>query len=237
MTLTYSQWTPEREAPAPPAVFGMRPAIASHPLQRQTRDRLLSAAVSAGGQLLVAGLVLFASWNAIKPEPKPQTITVSINVAQERVQPVEPPPQVERVEMVRPTMAAPEILIQTPPSANAPIFVAAPPPPPAPPLSEKVAEAAPVTPPRFDAAYLKNPAPNYPNMSRRLREIGTVQLRVRVSAVGEPLEVLMAKSSGYGRLDESALAAVKKWKFQPATRGDTAIEAWVLVPVEFSLKG
>ena len=187
--------------------------------------------------LLVAGLVLFASWNAIEPEPKAQTITVSINVAQERVQPVEPPPQVERVEMVRPAMAAPEILIQTPPSANAPIFVAAPPPPPAPPLSEKVAEAAPVTPPRFDAAYLKNPAPNYPNMSRRLREIGTVQLRVRVNAVGEPMEVLMAKSSGYGRLDESALAAVKKWKFQPATRGDTAIEACVLVPVEFSLKG
>ena len=51
------------------------------------------------------------------------------------------------------------------------------------------------------------------------------------------LDVMMAKSSGYGRLDESALAAVKKWKFQPAMRGGAAVEAWVLVPVEFTLKG
>ena len=235
MTITYSHWTPERKAPAPAAVFGMRPATGTHPLRRRTRDRLLSAAVSAGGQLLVAGLVLFASWNAIKPEPKTQTITVSISATQESVQPEEPPPQIERVNVATPTIAAPEILIQAPPSLNAPVFVAAP--PPAPPQPEKASEPAPLTPPRFDAAYLNNPAPNYPNMSRRLREIGTVQLRVRVSAAGEPLEVLMTKSSGYGRLDESALAAVKKWKFQPATRGDTAIEAWVLVPVEFSLKG
>jgi protein TonB len=72
-------------------------------------------------------------------------------------------------------------------------------------------------------------------MSRRLREVGTVQLRVRVSAEGQALDVQLAKSSGYSRLDEAALAAVKQWKFQPALRGDTAIEAWVLVPVEFSL--
>jgi protein TonB len=103
-------------------------------------------------------------------------------------------------------------------------------------LPEKASEeAAPITPPRFDAAYLNNPGPAYPNMSRRLREIGTVQLRVRVSVTGQPLEIQMAKSSGYGRLDESALVAVKKWKFQPAMRSGSAVEAWVLVPVEFSL--
>jgi protein TonB len=173
--------------------------------------------------------------SVIVPRPETQTITVSINTTQEQVKPAEPPPQVERVKDMTPTMTPPEIIVQAPPSTTAPIFVAAAPPPPATPPAEKVTEAAPVTPPRFDAAYLKNPAPAYPNMSRRLRETGTVQLRVRVSATGEPLEIQMAKSSGYGRLDDSALAAVKQWKFQPATRGGDAVEAWVLVPVEFSL--
>lgn len=234
MTITYSQWTEAAEAP-PPAVFGMRPAHDLQHLERPLRDRLLSAAVSGGGQLLVAALVIYASMNVVAPKPETQTITVSINAAQEMVKPVEPPPQVERITDVTPAMTPPEITIQAPPSTTAPILVSAAPPPPAMPPAEKAPETASVTPPRFDADYLQNPAPAYPNMSRRLREVGTVQLRVRVSAAGQPLEILMAKSSGYGRLDESALAAVKKWKFQPATRGGDAVEAWVLVPVEFSL--
>jgi protein TonB len=233
MTLTYSEWTQAAEAP-PPAIFGMRPAHDLRHLQRPLRDRLLSMAVSGGGQLLVVALVIYASMSVIVPQPETQTISVSINTTQEQVRPAEPPPQVERVRDMTPTMTPPEITIQAPPSTSAPLFVAAPPPPATPP-AEKAMEVAPVTPPRFDAAYLQNPAPAYPNMSRRLREIGTVQLRVRVSAAGEPLEIQMTKSSGYGRLDDSALAAVKKWKFQPATRGGDAVEAWVLVPVEFSL--
>lgn len=233
MTITYSEWTEAAEAP-PPAVFGMRPAHDLQHLQRPLRDRLLSAAVSGGGQLLVAALVIYASMSAIAPRPQTQTITVSINAAQEMVKPVEPPPQVERVKDMTPTMAAPEILIQTPPSSNAPIFVAAAPPPPVMPAAEKPAEPAPVTPPNFDAAYLKNPAV-YPNMSRRLREVGTVQLRVRVSISGQPLEIQLAKSSGYARLDEAALTAVKKWTFQPASRSGAPVEAWALVPIEFSL--
>jgi protein TonB len=72
-------------------------------------------------------------------------------------------------------------------------------------------------------------------MSRRLREVGTVQFRVRVSATGLPLEIQMAKSSGYARLDEAGLTALRKCKFQPASRSGQALEAWVLVPIEFSL--
>jgi protein TonB len=233
MTLTYSEWTQAAEAP-PPAVFGMRPARVSDHLHHSARDRFLSIAVSGGGQLLVVALVLFASWSAIKPDPETKTITVSINSAQEPVKPVEPPPQVERVKDLMPTMVAPEIMIQAPPISTAPTFVAAPPPPPSTPPVERVSEPAPVTPPNFDAAYLKNPAV-YPNMSRRLREVGTVQLRVRVSASGQALDIQLAKSSGYPRLDEAALTAVKKWTFQPALRSGSAIEAWVLVPIEFSL--
>jgi protein TonB len=96
------------------------------------------------------------------------------------------------------------------------------------------AESA-VSPPRFDAGYLNNPAPVYPNMSRRLREVGIAHLRVRVSASGEPLEIQLFKSSGYVRLDEAARVAVQKWKFQPALRNGVAVEDWVDVPLRFSL--
>ncbi|MBL8423926.1 MAG: energy transducer TonB [Candidatus Accumulibacter phosphatis] len=105
-----------------------------------------------------------------------------------------------------------------------------------------LAEAAPVTPTpgpgiavRFDAAYLHNPKPVYPVASRRLGEEGRVLLRVRVSAQGLPAEVDVKQSSGFPRLDEAARAAVERWRFVPARRGTEAVEASVLVPLQFSL--
>jgi protein TonB len=56
-----------------------------------------------------------------------------------------------------------------------------------------------------------------------------------VGADGLPRHIEIRTSSGSGRLDEAALEAVRRWKFVPARRGDEAVEAWVLVPVAFSL--
>lgn len=90
---------------------------------------------------------------------------------------------------------------------------------------------------QFDAAYLHNPRPAYPPFSLRLREEGRVVLRVLVSRVGSAQRVLIARSSGHPRLDHSAQETVKGWRFVPAQRGDEATEAWVLVPINFSLRG
>ena len=98
-------------------------------------------------------------------------------------------------------------------------------------------EAAPITAARFDAAYLNNPAPAYPMLSRRLREEGQVMLRVRVSPDGQPNRIELRTSSGSDRLDRAAEEAVSRWRFVPARQGDTAVEAWVLVPIVFKLKG
>jgi len=97
------------------------------------------------------------------------------------------------------------------------------------------AHAAPFTEPRFDAAYLANPRPAYPPVSRQLGEQGKVILRVRVGADGSPRRVELERSSGYPRLDRAAREAVERWRFVPARRGDTPVEATVLVPVAFSL--
>ncbi len=95
--------------------------------------------------------------------------------------------------------------------------------------------ASPASSPRFDAAYLNNPDPTYPLASRRIGEEGRVILRVLVSAVGRAEQVEIRTSSGSPRLDEAALAAVKRWRFEPARRGQDAIQAWVLVPISFHL--
>ncbi len=89
--------------------------------------------------------------------------------------------------------------------------------------------------PRFDAAYLSNPAPVYPPLSRRLGEEGKVVLRVHVEPDGQPSHVEVRTSSGFVRLDDAALGAVRRWRFVPAKRGDEAVAAWVLVPLNFTL--
>ena len=89
---------------------------------------------------------------------------------------------------------------------------------------------------RFDADYLKNPAPPYPPQSRRLGEEGKVILRVFVSADGNAQQVELKTSSGSSRLDDSALRTVRHWKFIPARRGGAAVESWVLVPILFKLE-
>ena len=90
-------------------------------------------------------------------------------------------------------------------------------------------------PPRFGAAYLNNPAPAYPQMARRLSQQGRVLLKVLVAENGTAETVELSKSSGFEKLDDAAIEAVKKWSFIPAKRSNQAVKAYVLVPVKFSL--
>lgn len=103
-------------------------------------------------------------------------------------------------------------------------------------IAERTAAAATVIPPRFDAAYLQNPAPTYPPLSRRMGEEGRVILRVFVEPDGRPSQVDIRTGSGSPRLDQAALDAVRRWKFVAAKQGNEAVGAWVLVPIVFSLK-
>jgi protein TonB len=90
--------------------------------------------------------------------------------------------------------------------------------------------------PKFDVAYFNNPKPAYPSVSRRLNEEGRVILRVYVDTSGKPKEIQLVQSSGYQRLDQAALEAVKMWRFTPAQYTGQAVAAWVQVPVSFQLR-
>ena len=187
-------------------------------------------------QLLQASLIVGTPPKPEPPPPKP------VEVQPEPPRP-KPPKAVERPKPKR-------MVAQTP--KPAPTVAAAPPePPPAPPVpaaapavaapvaSERVASepAAPQPmPPRFDAAYLNNPPPAYPSVSRRLGEEGKVMLRVFVEPNGTPSQVKIHQPSGFPRLDAAALDAVRQWRFVPARQGTDRIGAWVLVPVAFNLR-
>lgn len=173
------------------------------------------------------------------PRPKPVIVaTKPIPKPVAKPKPVKPKP-VEKIKIKAPRPKS----ISPPP---------APPPPPleatpvaveinvaateAFPVVEEPAPAPPLIPPQFDAAYLQNPAPDYPRVARRLGEQGTVLLRVHVDPGGAAAEVAIKASSGSMRLDSSALAAVKRWRFVPAKQGNAAVSAWVIVPIVFSLE-
>jgi protein TonB len=101
-------------------------------------------------------------------------------------------------------------------------------------LSGASGSASGATLPSFDAAYLNNPKPPYPMLSKKTGEQGKVLLRVLVSAQGLPLQVQVHQGSSYPRLDEAASKVVWNWRFVPARRGNQDIEASVLVPIVFS---
>jgi len=154
----------------------------------------------------------------------------------EQAQPARPEPARAKAEprlIAAPGPAPSPMQAPPPPPREEPAAAAAPPAPPAPPAP---AADAPLTPPNFAAAYLDNPAPEYPRLSRRLKESGRVLLRVRVGAGGRAEQIELGRSSGYERLDQAAQDAVRRWRFAPARQGDQAVAAWVIVPINFQLE-
>lgn len=105
--------------------------------------------------------------------------------------------------------------------------------------STQAASSAPpglVASPQFNADYLSNPAPEYPGESRANKEEGKVLLRVHVTEEGQPDEITLHRSSGFSRLDQVSLAVVERWKFIPGRQDGRPVAAWVVVPINFTLR-
>lgn len=206
------------------------------PSSRATPSRLPGIAVAVGMHaVLLAALLNYA--------PARQALLDFAPIMVSMVQPesIKPPQELRKPKpVVKPAVKQPDpkpqplLAISEPVPTPAPII--APPPQPVEPVAVQAQPPAPVTPPQFNAAYLNNPAPSYPPLSRRLGEEGRVMLRVFVDERGLPVRVEMRNSSGHERLDHVALETVKNWKFVPARRGDQAVSGWVIVPISFSLR-
>jgi TonB family protein len=83
---------------------------------------------------------------------------------------------------------------------------------------------------------LANPKPPYPLVSRRMGEQGAVDLRLCLTYQGQIESVSVIKSSGYKRLDSSALETVKTWKFSPLEIVEASLSDCYRLPIHFKLE-
>ena len=176
------------------------------------------------------------------PKPKPAK-----PVEPPKPVPTPPPPQtVQPVLTPAPPVVspAPAAVLSAPTAApTAPAVPAAAPAPPAPPTPPSPPPAAPAPPPpakvelpTSKADYLHNPPPDYPRMSKRLGEQGRVVVKVLIGEDGRPQKAELFTSSGFERLDKSAMEAAMRWRYVPGKRGGVAEAMWYQVPIQFTLE-
>src|SRR6267142_2063538 len=78
--------------------------------------------------------------------------------------------------------------------------------------------------------------PEYSEQARKAMLTGTVLLSMIVDAAGQPRDLKVLTPIGSG-LDEKAVDAIKKWKFEPATKDGTPVAVQLMVQVNFRLYG
>ena len=77
--------------------------------------------------------------------------------------------------------------------------------------------------------------PRYPDSARRRGVEGTVFIKAYVTEQGRVEQVQVERSAGHTDLDQAAVEAVERWRFEPARRGRQPIAMWVSIPVRFVL--
>lgn len=219
-------------------------------------ERLVGVAMVAS--MHVAGGVMLYEYQMMPSPVQAQTVFVNFITPPSREVPPPPPPAQPRPKLQRekpavppPTMLAAQVPVETPTE-----FVV---PPPQLPVQEApdvphqaAAEQGPVedvpaapTPPPEPLMLNTDLAvgcphrfpPEYPTGSRRFGESGKLLLRVELDAAGRIAAVKVKESTGFRRLDEAGVAAVRQWQCNPPMREGKAVAAVALQPFNFVLEG
>lgn len=81
---------------------------------------------------------------------------------------------------------------------------------------------------------LYSPDPEFSEDARKTKYQGTDVLSLTVGVDGLPYDVCVVNALGHG-LDEKAIEAVKRWKFQPAMKDGRPVPVRLSVEVDFRL--
>jgi TonB family protein len=81
---------------------------------------------------------------------------------------------------------------------------------------------------------LYNPDPEYSDEARKAKHQGTVSMLAIIGPDGRPRNLKVERSLGMG-LDEKAIEAVRKWRFEPATKDGHPVAVMINVQVDFHL--
>lgn len=220
--------------------------LASTPIPHRFSGRLGGAALVVGLHAVVLALVLAAGSGRVVLTAPQQPVQVRLLAAQPTASQPLPPPLPPAPRPIAPppvAIALPELpplpLSAGPTMAPQAAAPAEPAPSPVPRVDRSAdgerepAEAAPVFVEQI--AYARFDPPPYPALSRRLGEQGLVLLQVLIDEEGRPVRVDVHRSSGYARLDQAALEAVRRARFYPHRQGERPRAAIALVPVRFEL--
>lgn len=189
--------------------------------------------------ILLHAAALWGLWQyEIIPTPQEMASTLFVNFiappAPKTENPEPLPPKPRPVEKLRDPH--PHLVVQTP--VVAPTDYVAPPMPEVAPAPPAPAVVAPVQlGSELSLACPQRTPPAYPPFSRRLGETGVVVVHVELDEQGRVASAQVKSSSGYSRLDEAAITAVKTWRCHPATRHGQPVRAIALQPLNFILQG
>jgi protein TonB len=228
-----------------------RPAVPREALPEKEDRRVLRFCFLAAALLHGVLLLLPVPWTdaAAAPEPPPRVIhqIVAVRPAPPpEPEPFEPPPEPREPRLPVPvpeTFVDEPILDRTPlPApdlealAELPVILPEGPPPPVEPepqpdLAGPVHVVGAIVPP--EAVFA--PRPNYPEAARRARRPGTVVLQATIDREGRvtELEILLGAPLG---MTEAALAAVRRWRFRPATLEDRPVAVYYHLTVRFETR-
>jgi periplasmic protein TonB len=78
--------------------------------------------------------------------------------------------------------------------------------------------------------------PSYPAAAIRAGQTGVVLLSIYVLEDGRVGDVRVDQSSGFQRLDDSALREARRWRLKPGMRDGVAVAMWKQIPVTFRLQ-
>lgn len=85
-----------------------------------------------------------------------------------------------------------------------------------------------------DPLAVDTPPPDYPLEFACARAGGEVVLVLELDDKGVPADVRLERSSRRPALDAAAIAAVRTWRFQPATNRGVPVPTKIRVPVKFT---
>jgi protein TonB len=201
-------------------------SVRNEPPVRALESRTMTAELLSPAP--VAAPVALQSLTPPPPKPTPPVPRVKPKM---QPHPTPKPTPVPLPEAAAPSPVAPAAATEpTPPAAPAP---AVPPAAAAPAIGRPTMEiAAPRNVPHLDCNIAR---PDYPAISKRRGETGTAYVRFVVGLTGSLENIELKKSSGYDRLDEAALDAVRASSCKPYLENGTPVRAAYTQPYQFGL--
>ncbi|HXJ01838.1 MAG TPA: energy transducer TonB [Micropepsaceae bacterium] len=206
-------------------------------------DKVPQRAATLSFVAVLHAAVLYAFLTALGVVPMPTIPMPFIGsvIPDDRVIPPPPPPPQPTIEAPRLTETAPPI-IEVPlepagPNAITPTQTLPQTVPERPAASEPPASPPTIVITPARAIAWTHTIPDYPAISRRLGEQGTLRLKLAIAADGTVSDARVEASSGYQRLDEAAVQWVKThWRYEPAMQGTKPMPSSALAEVTFKLK-